>query len=1837
MLVTTAVEALVEAAEPGCDEKRRAELAATAQDAAELGAAHGEAVRGMGWSSPPLLAVASALSRGASVAIAEPGASGKDIAVPLAELLAAAGEHATPEGLRDEAGRALASDVELLCRSGKAEAAARLASLAAAAAGASPGAALKALAVAARAKDRMEGAHGALVAEAVARRAALLPATTGLPAQQLGRLEAALVEAGAAHGSVCGGAPLLAGAGATLHHRARAAAAQAATAAVPPPAWCEDAAGLGWRLLARAAVALGRWQAGSFVSFESVHFHGAEAALAMLRGVLLAEAEAAALAASEAHKGRAGAREAARGQVHAAAESLAAALGAVLPAEAAAHAPAMAAEVLLWAAATPAPLRPVGVLDARPEAQEAGESVEAAMASLGTDVGAAGLPLDAGSAAPEPGVPADAALSQAALDALLPTGLIARPAAAAAAADRAAAPSGATKRARKRQRELARRRADTAAAGVTDAALAELLGEWQQRGGAAAPLSAGSLASLAKRARAGEDAAGARAWALSPWDALHTTALRAGVGEELADRARSAAAASWQSWGPGRVPARVLLQAARAAHDANDVATAASILETARLSARAIMAAGARAQPATSAAPAGSTPPDAPPSNQDAAARQRTEAGPAPGAGLAGAVRSAEEEAGDSAPTNAEGIPQARVFGGQDFAEAELESAEPWAFAAPPVPASSQSPEGRARPALPPLQPALDDVRDAAARAALCVVRSMSSAEALKALLPTLAVPSLAGPAFTSVHDALVMQALDEHDPAAARNALTLLARRGRHVSHTVVERLCQAAADARIAESLSAAEALGRSSLLLTGYQPWHVPTVPQLRSGFLRALAQLPAAAPADAARMLAALPTGIVTRAVRGRFLPDLDEHDPDSHLVGGADSLADGAAAGASLMPSAGEAHPASERPSAGRHHGRAGHQLPPQLQPRNAASSESELEVDMAADRPPSRQSALVRATSTPARAGAGSDALATRDDLSVAAVPITSLEQAQAIYATALADAAAPAAKRHVAGELASSLGLSPPSTVADDAYGSGVAAGKDALTAEAADALNRSRQRYALQLAKLQRARGLAGPGGDAQGAGQGTAAAADMPPDALDGSLDALADAALGAHTPSGPAEVVPPPMPRDPPSSLMVVRSSAAPPGSADAATAAAAGQPTVMSASRWALLAGVASRIVAEPRIPLTAWRAHSGLVAAWEAARAAVAEEEERAMAEERREDAGAAAGRADALDGAWAASLLEDESEAEGGRAAAGGFDLGAEGGDRSAGPVASDAASSRGNRSGLSGRSVAGSGSGSGRAGGWLAVLDSPPPMAPLLSADEGSRLRRALQARADGAGEGGSLREAFELSDRLQAAGFEVGPEDAERLVKVCCRADQPRRAEQTAQWAEGVLGGAALTWRTHAALARAWAGAGALAKAERRCAAMLQALPEHVAAAGRESGAAVVQAIDESRMVAGARAEARAKALAERADGERREREAFAQARLGAGSRMKQIALGAGAGAAAAGDEAAAAAGGVRTPPGHVAWSTGVGAIRAGAASALHGLGLPDSSAGAAAGVGDDDDDAEPELVVSRRGATWRETAALHEAEETVALVVEAAASTGQPRRATAVVDMAARYGVLCRVLSGAPLGVIDVTPLRDESAGCVLFAAMDRLRARAREGKPVPDTLVVPAAASSLVHVKAVLEGLSPALRCTVRHPPVQHGAGGVALPCVPRVEVSAEDLTAWLTAPRDELDAFSAAPARGRSRGGGAGGPAPKADPWEAEADDWNEAGDAAEAARQREEFQSWHQRWALRRAEARLAEEEQALATSSSSTAQLRRQLRWRKVEEPSAQQSVREDDSDRA
>ncbi|KAA0163876.1 hypothetical protein FNF28_04070 [Cafeteria roenbergensis] len=1040
----------------------------------------------------------------------------------------------------------------------------------------------------------------------------------------------------------------------------------------------------------------------------------------------------------------------------------------------------------------------------------------------------------------------------------------------------------------------------------------------------------------------------------------------------------------------------------------------------------------------------------------------------------------------------------------------------------------------------------------------------MSSAEALKALLPTLAVPSLAGPAFTSVHDALVMQALDEHDPAAARNALTLLARRGRHVSHTVVERLCQAAADARIAESLSAAEALGRSSLLLTGYQPWHVPTVPQLRSGFLRALAQLPAAAPADAARMLAALPTGIVTRAVRGRFLPDLDEHDPDSHLVGGADSLADGAAA-------------------------------------------------------------------------GAGSDALATRDDLSVAAVPITSLEQAQAIYATALADAAAPAAKRHVAGELASSLGLSPPSTVADDAYGSGVAAGKDALTAEAADALNRSRQRYALQLAKLQRARGLAGPGGDAQGAGQGTAAAADMPPDALDGSLDALADAALGAHTPSGPAEVVPPPMPRDPPSSLMVVRSSAAPPGSADAATAAAAGQPTVMSASRWALLAGVASRIVAEPRIPLTAWRAHSGLVAAWEAARAAVAEEEERAMAEERREDAGAAAGRADALDGAWAASLLEDESEAEGGRAAAGGFDLGAEGGDRSAGPVASDAASSRGNRSGLSGRSVAGSGSGSGRAGGWLAVLDSPPPMAPLLSADEGSRLRRALQARADGAGEGGSLREAFELSDRLQAAGFEVGPEDAERLVKVCCRADQPRRAEQTAQWAEGVLGGAALTWRTHAALARAWAGAGALAKAERRCAAMLQALPEHVAAAGRESGAAVVQAIDESRMVAGARAEARAKALAERADGERREREAFAQARLGAGSRMKQIALGAGAGAAAAGDEAAAAAGGVRTPPGHVAWSTGVGAIRAGAASALHGLGLPDSSAGAAAGVGDDDDDAEPELVVSRRGATWRETAALHEAEETVALVVEAAASTGQPRRATAVVDMAARYGVLCRVLSGAPLGVIDVTPLRDESAGCVLFAAMDRLRARAREGKPVPDTLVVPAAASSLVHVKAVLEGLSPALRCTVRHPPVQHGAGGVALPCVPRVEVSAEDLTAWLTAPRDELDAFSAAPARGRSRGGGAGGPAPKADPWEAEADDWNEAGDAAEAARQREEFQSWHQRWALRRAEARLAEEEQALATSSSSTAQLRRQLRWRKVEEPSAQQSVREDDSDRA
>ncbi|CAE7446690.1 unnamed protein product, partial [Symbiodinium sp. KB8] len=1445
--------------------------------------------------------------------------------------------------------------------------------------------------------------------------------------------------------------------------------------------------------------------AGSFVSFESVHFHGAEAALAMLRGVLLAEAEAAALAASEAHKGRAGAREAARGQVHAAAESLAAALGAVLPAEAAAHAPAMAAEVLLWAAATPAPLRPVGLLDARPEAQEAGESVEAAMASLGTDVGAAGLPLDAGSAAPEPGVPADAALSQAALDALLPTGLIARPAAAAAAADRAAAPSGATKRARKRQRELARRRADTAAAGVTDAALAELLGEWQQRGGAAAPLSAGSLASLAKRARAGEDAAGARAWALSPWDALHTTALRAGVGEELADRARSAAAASWQSWGPGRVPARVLLQAARAAHDANDVATAASILETARLSARAIMAAG---------------------------------------------------------------IPQARVFGGQDFAEAELESAEPWAFAAPPVPASSQSPEGRARPALPPLQPALDDVRDAAARAALCVVRSMSSAEALKALLPTLAVPSLAGPAFTSVHDALVMQALDEHDPAAARNALTLLARRGRHVSHTVVERLCQAAADARIAESLSAAEALGRSSLLLTGYQPWHVPTVPQLRFGFLRALAQLPAAAPADAARMLAALPTGIVTRAVRGRFLPDLDEHDPDSHLVGGADSLADGAAAGASLMPSAGEAHPASERPSAGRHHGRAEHQLPPQLQPRDAASSESELEVDMAADRPPSRQSALVRATSAPAREGEGSEALATRDDRSVAAVPITSLEQAQAIYATALAEAAAPAAKRHVAGELASSLGLSPPSTVADDAYGSGVAAGKDALTAEAADALNRSRQRYASQLAKLQRARGLAGPGGDAQGAGQGTAAAADMPPDALDGSLDALADAALGAHTPSGPAEVVPPPMPRDPPSSLMVVRSSAA---------------------------------------------------------ARAAVAEEEERAMAEERREDAGAAAGRADALDGAWAASLLEDESEAEGGQAAAGGFDLGAEGGDRSAGHVASDAASSRGSRSGLSGRSVAGSGSGSGRAGGWLAVLDSPPPMAPLLSADEGSRLRRALQARADGAGEGGSLREAFELSDRLQAAGFEVGPEDAERLVKVCCRADQPRRAEQTAQWAEGVLGGAALTWRTHAALARAWAGAGALAKAERRCAAMLQALPEHVAAAGRESGAAVVQAIDESRMVAGARAEARAKALAERADGERREREAFAQARLGAGSRMKQIALGAGAGAAAAGDEATAAAGGVRTPPGHVAWSTGVGAIRAGAASALHGLGLPDSSAGAAAGVGEDDDDAGPELVVSRRGATWRETAALHEAEETVALVVEAAASTGQPRRATAVVDMAARYGVLCRVLSGAPLGVVDVTPLRDESAGCVLFAAMDRLRARAREGKPVPDTLVVPAAASSLVHVKAVLEGLSPALRCTVRHPPVQHGAGGVALPCVPRVEVSAEDLTAWLTAPRDELDAFSAAPARGRSRGGGAGGPAPKADPWEAEADDWNEAGDAAEAARQREEFQSWHQRWALRRAEARLAEEEQALATSSSSTAQLRRQLRWRKVEEPSA------------
>lgn len=1657
-----------------------------ARQAAEAAEARGAALAEAGWSAPRLLAVAEALERNASVRLRS--GEGAGARAPLWQVLDAAGESdATAADLRDEAGRTVTDEAMAAVRSARLQSTARLGRLAAAAGQGSAKHAVAALRDACAAGDRIEGAHGALVAEAVARRAATM--ARGLRPEETAAVEAELAAASAsAPGSLAGGASVLAHAGAVLLMRARAAAAarpaDADTGAGQAAPWEEEAAASGWRLLARSAVALGRWDGGSKLSFGSVHFHAAEAALAALRSALLAEAEAEAASAVRSH-GRSAAVGAAAPLVAEAAASLELALAAVAPVQARHLARVTAREALLWVAASPAPLRDVGVLDGRAEAQDAGDAVDDVIERLCRENGVAAPVGGVGASLGEPGVAADAASLGPALEALLPEQLF-RGGRGGAGAGAGAGAEPTTKKGRKRAREAARAAERGAAQGVAGAALAEFVRAWLAAEGSAPrpPVTSATVAALAKHARAMGDGRAALSWVLEPWAAARGAAEAAGLSHAEAEALADGVSASWGEWGPGRLPARALLQAARAAHDMDDAGAAMAVLETARLAARTVAA----AEEAAAAAEAG-------------------------GAVLTGS-RAAADAADEIADSDGE-VPTAELFDGSASASEESEDvASAYSFGSAALPASSQTGGASARPARPPTHAALDDIREAAARAALVVAATMPPADAFAVLAPSLDVPSLSGPQFVPVHDALVARHLDAHDADGARAVLDALARRGRRVSADVLDRLVAAADTARVAESLAAAEAVGRSSLPVTGYQPWHVPSDARARAGFLRALARIPAASPPDAARFLEALPTGVMARAVRGRFLE------------------AAGAGAGAGAVPgawlphahvtadgSADAAAPASEHgaPSSG-----------PAVPPSSSSPSSAVVPAVAPAS------SALLPPQLRPA--------LAAHD-------------QAQLTYQSALQSVEGgrgTGGADRSAGGLAASLGLTRPDAVASAEYRGAVAGGRDERTARGAEALGRSRQRFESRLPRLAEARagGDAAPGSALVPAPDGGAAADAMP------GVEALAEARPGTMAPVGPAEVVAPPLPRDPPTTLILVR-AAGPSGAAP------------VRAAQWSLLAGVAARLTAEPQVSGWAWRLHTGLVGAWRAAVAARDTAEAAAIAEAAEPDPSAAGEAADPLGGSRAVDEL-----------------LG--GGNGSA----------------------AGSEAGGDDAGGWLAELELPPPLAPLLSDAESSRLRSAMAARAAGVGEGGDLRQSFAFAERLQTAGLELEAEDAGRLVRACCRLDQPRRAEATAEWAEDALG-LELPWTAHAALARAWAGAGAVSRAEARLEAMLAALPEVVSDAGEEAARAVRESLADSMVAAGAQAEAAAERQSRASDAAREEAEDEALRRLPAGSPgMRRLPL-----PLRAAPGAGVASGGPATESrrGGAVWGVAEPPRRAGAVSALVSMGLwePVPARGRAgdrarrqalAGRSDDDGDGGGTLVAGRVGLGWSEASALHEAEETVALVAEAAAAAGSPSRAVAVLERAAASGVMARVLGGAPSGLVDVTPLRDEAAGCVLFESMTRLRRRAAAGRAVPDTLTVAAAGTSLVHVRAVLQGLSPPLRATLRLPAVQWGAGGVALPCVPRVEVSSEDLTAWLTAPVQAHDRFEGA---GR-----------REDPWEAEADDWDAEADAAEAERQRQEYAQWHQRWAVRRAEARLLTEEAELSASRGTDPQLRRQLR---------------------
>jgi hypothetical protein len=930
----------------------------------------------------------------------------------------------------------------------------------------------------------------------------------------------------------------------------------------------------------------------------------------------------------------------------------------------------------------------------------------------------------------------------------------------------------------------------------------------------------------------------------------------------------------WKRLGPGALPPRALVLASRAARDARSAEGCLAIVETGRIAMRSFL--------------------------QRERSSNKTQRG------------AQDDEVGDTLESGSE---VQKPMSGHFSARASVPAYE-----------------------APPASPALEDVKAAVASACVDLANLLSPAEALASLRATLSIASLNGPEFVPVHDALLQRAWSQRDLGTMKELLGFLLRTNRRLSSSAVEPLVATAREARIVSSLTASEAVGRSSLLFSGYQPWHVPKSAAERARFMQALSLLPMAREADFAKVLEGLPQGVVQRVLTSA-----------SHAV-----------------------------------------------------------------------QSPLVSAQ---ASSPVASHALAVPS-----MDPVTLFTEA----------GKTPALSKSVASTLASSLGLTSPDEVASPQYKEAFSPSTgDALLDQAASALARGRERFVENRLRQVSTRDT-------------LVAVTDLPSAPLPEVDASVANKAV----------VVPPPLPKTLPSSVR-------------AATTWVHG----LSPNEWALAAGMATRLMDEPQVEGWTGMIHEELLALWADAKTRVSLSQE-------------------AKPQSFLAELSDDDED-----------------------NLAREAFA-------------------------WLGELPIPPPLSVLLSEKDAKSLSTALKRKLAAAAQASDVRATFKALDRIQEAGFDVEAEHIEHLIGVCCRCDQPRRARATAQWSEESLG-LPLTWRAHAALARADALSGRMEQAVRHVEGMLQRLSPDVVRAGERSAALLWGAFQ---------------------DGQVDQR-----------------------------------------------WTTGLQHIHKPAIQAL-----VSSSSG--------DRPSESSQELTRTGLSWVELSGLHEAEETAAAVLELLGAAGQQQRVLDLLDRCSAAGVLRRVVSHAPDGLLDVTPLRDEGAGMVLFSALRRLKKRSLEGKPVPRELHIQCSAGMLHHVQAVLRGLNPPLSSRLRFPPTMHGAGGVAVPCLTRVDVSQEALVEWLTAPDDrhlalEQETMDKKDGRSWATESAPSTAAEEGDPWE-QFDDWGEQQDPEEAARQKAEYAAWHRQWAKRRAARRLRQEETELAVSKSTVPrQLRKQLQRPKRE----------------